>query len=752
MGPQRRQISINEKLAILNYKNEHPNASLNDLKEVFKIGRSTIFGILKERSNISQASVKLPPSFLSRTRIYDSRVSIVDETLYFWYKCQRGPTILISGDMLKNKARTFYNRLSEKVPGQLPPQFSASNGWLQRFKKRYNLPSRETMSGGGLAGPGAEGGGAGSGAGEGAAANIATGEMEEVRRIVSNYAPEDVYCADEVSLYYHMLPDRSEMRSGLDRFTILFCCNATGTDKIPPLVVSADGLNGVGEGASFADTVANLGVGLAVSEAAWMRSELFKKWLDYFDERVGRSVVLLIDNAPTHVNFIGRKFKHVQLVYLPTSVSSTYEHPFVAGIANSFKLIYRRMALQRCLAWRQCATSEHRMSLRSVISLIQVAWSKVADRTIQGCWRRSRIIAPRGQLPNPSHGQSVASESSGPPNLVQPPLGQLLPVIPYSSSSPSPGTVSSGVPYPNSPPALTGYTTIANLPPNSGLLPSPPPSASNVAFLSFPMGYDALPADFPASAFTSLQGSVNLYPAAQPPAADALSDSASPTPGLDALSNTALAFPDPRPSTTLNAMAPRAPGPAASPSSASSPSSPVSPPPIAATAFASNPRVDDEEKRELEKAMGKLEDLIALLGMSDPVTAKEYLAVDAKLSEDPTITFPHCDDESLIDLVVKEHRLTAGEAVEGTSIPNPGERDDAAPEETDRPVMREPIRSPKHEDRGRSECEEDIPSVADASVFCERLMLFVEKNMTKFNPAMLATLREVQDVIDGTPF
>ena len=58
------------------------------------------------------------------------------------------------------------------------------------------------------------------------------------------YRPEDVYNADETSLFFQMTPDQTlaiqavkGKKKDKARITILLCMNATGTDKLKPLVI-----------------------------------------------------------------------------------------------------------------------------------------------------------------------------------------------------------------------------------------------------------------------------------------------------------------------------------------------------------------------------------------------------------------------------------------------------------------------------------------------------------------------------------
>jgi len=57
----------------------------------------------------------------------------LDEAVYLWFKQQRTQGIPISGNILKEKALLLSQKLNENE------SFSASQGWLEKFKKRHGI-------------------------------------------------------------------------------------------------------------------------------------------------------------------------------------------------------------------------------------------------------------------------------------------------------------------------------------------------------------------------------------------------------------------------------------------------------------------------------------------------------------------------------------------------------------------------------------------------------------------------------------
>ena len=108
----------------------------------------------------------------------------------------------------------------------------ASNGWLEKFKNRHSLTFCVLS-------------------GENAQVNPIT--VEEWKRrlpiLFDSYAQADIYSADETSLFFKLLPNRSMVISkdiceggkrSKERYTILLCSNWWGHPQLKPLVIGME--------------------------------------------------------------------------------------------------------------------------------------------------------------------------------------------------------------------------------------------------------------------------------------------------------------------------------------------------------------------------------------------------------------------------------------------------------------------------------------------------------------------------------
>ncbi|KHJ41139.1 centromere binding protein B, DNA binding protein [Trichuris suis] len=182
----------------------------------------------------------------------------VDQAVYLWFMQKRSIGQPISGPLLCEKALDF----SIKLGGS--SNFRASTGWLQKFKKRHWIREIE-IHGEKLS----------------ASESSASKFRDEMKSYLEQqgYKDEFIYNADETGLYGKSLPRRSLASRAEDaapghkvskeRVTIMICANASGTHRIPLLLIGKSK-----KPRSFKNT-RNLPVVYSSQRKAWMNSEIF---------------------------------------------------------------------------------------------------------------------------------------------------------------------------------------------------------------------------------------------------------------------------------------------------------------------------------------------------------------------------------------------------------------------------------------------------------------------------------------------
>jgi hypothetical protein len=150
----------------------------------------------------------------------------LEDALFHWQQQIQKKKGIITGDILKSQAYKIWNHLPQYNKKEEPKW---SNGWLDRFKRRYNIKEYRQH-------------------GEGASAEVNTllaiQQINDLRLEYSNYHPCDIFNMDETGLFWKLQPDRSlatEQTSGgkksKDRITIALCTNGDSSEKLDPWII-----------------------------------------------------------------------------------------------------------------------------------------------------------------------------------------------------------------------------------------------------------------------------------------------------------------------------------------------------------------------------------------------------------------------------------------------------------------------------------------------------------------------------------
>lgn len=113
---------------------------LNDGKKVtylarkYGVAKSTICKIKQKKELISCAVRDTYVGPCKRQTLKSSKFPKMEKTLYEWFLDQRDKHFFVSGEMIKEKAKFIHSQTTGT-----DKQFTASEGWLQRFKKRFGI-------------------------------------------------------------------------------------------------------------------------------------------------------------------------------------------------------------------------------------------------------------------------------------------------------------------------------------------------------------------------------------------------------------------------------------------------------------------------------------------------------------------------------------------------------------------------------------------------------------------------------------
>ncbi|XP_058869027.1 tigger transposable element-derived protein 4-like [Acipenser ruthenus] len=281
--------------------------------------------------------------------------------------CIRASNRPVSGNILKNKAVEFAADLNVDA-------FKASNGWLDRWKKRHEIVLKRAQ-------------------GEQKGADVSSGDSwveKGLPAVLQRYQPGDVYSADQTGLYYRAQACGSRAFKKTahieDRVALLVCCSMTG-EKRPLLLIGKSPKPRCLRG------VSNLPISYTYSSNAWMTSYIFERWLKQWDTSLKaqrRHIALFVDNCPAHRAI---KLDSIELIILTANVSAPIQ-PCDQGVIPALKAHYSRLIASKSLAGTDVVDGvqpapelARKIDLFTTMLLIKESWDAVQSETIVNCFR-----------------------------------------------------------------------------------------------------------------------------------------------------------------------------------------------------------------------------------------------------------------------------------------------------------------------------------------------------------------------------
>nr|XP_037280081.1 tigger transposable element-derived protein 6-like [Rhipicephalus microplus] len=180
---KRQNLPFATKLEIINRVKRGEKKS--DFVAAYKIPRSTLSTILKNKADIKAKSDKRPGARGARRRraaVYE----VVEAAVYKWFVDVRSRNIPVSGPMIEQKAKDLAFLLGRS-------DFQGGSGWLQGFKERHDIVNKAVT-------------------GESKAADLDSVQKwleENWRDIAARYRAQDIFNADETALFWQMLPNKT---------------------------------------------------------------------------------------------------------------------------------------------------------------------------------------------------------------------------------------------------------------------------------------------------------------------------------------------------------------------------------------------------------------------------------------------------------------------------------------------------------------------------------------------------------------
>ena len=178
--PKRNYLTLKKKVEVIKFSEKNRGMSIRELAQQFDCGKTQIASILKTKASIlslyesnASSSRVLTAKTCGRRSEYDD----VNKSLFDWYTLACSKNVFPTGPQLMEKAKQIASCLGKE-------DFKGSNGWLEKWKKRYNITHlRICGKSGDVQGPTVE------------------SWKERLPEIIAGYARDDIWNMDETGLF-----------------------------------------------------------------------------------------------------------------------------------------------------------------------------------------------------------------------------------------------------------------------------------------------------------------------------------------------------------------------------------------------------------------------------------------------------------------------------------------------------------------------------------------------------------------------
>ncbi|GFV96259.1 jerky protein homolog-like [Trichonephila clavipes] len=345
-------LTIKDKLEVLNRLDK--GEGVTKLTTEFNVGKATICDWRKNRRKLEQCCANSSGETLenkqtAKQSLYDK----VDNAFHIWFTQERQRGTPLSGLIIQEKDI----QLNKLMNGDA--SFSASIGWLDRWKKRHGIRQLTITS------------------------EKFSSDFDAAKEYVTtfanliaegNYSPQQICNADETVLNFRALLKKSlasqdeksapGYKMSKDRVTLMACSNAFGAKK-----------------------------------KAWMNAMLFKEWFhDQFvpavkkfnkENDLPQRAILLIDNALSHPDTEELSSGEIKAIFLPPNVTPLLQ-PMDQGVLQTLKQIYRKQFLRTLIEddTVSLVAKIKQTNMKDVVYWSAESCENVTDQTLIKSWKK----------------------------------------------------------------------------------------------------------------------------------------------------------------------------------------------------------------------------------------------------------------------------------------------------------------------------------------------------------------------------
>ena len=384
---KRVRLTANKKLEVI--QRIYAGESHENVAKRYGIGISTVYIIVSEREKIINFIEKNTEATNSTTKVITNSQlhSDFNRLLRQWYIRCALKEITLTEAMVRKKAVQLNNQLTGGST------FKASLRWVQRYMKCHFLSKKNISKE--LETPNQ------------AAADSFKAEFHALMQ-KEEYKLENVYNAEITRLRWKTIPEstllskklkRLESRMGNKKVTIFLCTNATGSHKLPVLVIGMEK-----DSPTISAFYANiLSIMYQTRTDPFMDSDIFNEWFhDCFlklvierQQKGGQreKTLLLVNNAGLdhETRIISTRDEFIKIMHFFYDAAPLIQ-PMDCGIIACFKRMYRKTFLDFLMprpdgiSEKQIAYTYSNFQIDSCCCMVHTAWVNVNNSIIKKAW------------------------------------------------------------------------------------------------------------------------------------------------------------------------------------------------------------------------------------------------------------------------------------------------------------------------------------------------------------------------------
>ncbi|XP_068602057.1 tigger transposable element-derived protein 1-like [Brachionichthys hirsutus] len=381
---QRKSIDLDIKMKII--KEYEGGKRVQAIADSYDFSHSTISTIVKDKNKVKEMAKASTGYDAVLTRRRKGLVHETEKLLSVWFDQQTARKLPPSFSIIRSKALSIFRTLKTREGSGCADTFTASKGWFQRFRLRFNSYNNNRAAR----------------RDEEAAKRF----IEELDQVIEEggYHPEQIFNAHETALFWKKMPVRTRLHDDApgikafkDRVTLLLGGNVAGR-KLKPFFI----YRSLNPRALKDVNRHTLPVYYRANSKAWMTRDLFEDWfMNCFVPEARRcclekgipfKILLLLGKAPGHPPHIGDLHPDVKVVYLPQSAASILQ-PMDQEAFAGFKAQYLRVTFAKAVAAKEDSGMNvqefwSRYNILQSIKHVDAAWQRVTEKYMQDIWKR----------------------------------------------------------------------------------------------------------------------------------------------------------------------------------------------------------------------------------------------------------------------------------------------------------------------------------------------------------------------------